>query len=82
MVDLSKTIKINKTHEISYGMLLLTGIVTLFEMLGMMAMNNWIFPPSAFFLIANAFLTIRKQSTDNIRIIELTERVKKLEERK
>ena len=81
MVDLSKTIKINKTYEISYGMILFTGLITLFECLGIVAFNNWTFHPSVFFLIANAFFTIRKQAQDD-KMDEIEKRIEKLEEKK
>ncbi len=77
-MDLSKTIKINSSYEISYGMLLMTGIITFFEVLGIIAFNNWALHPSVFFLVANAFLTIRKQAQEN-KIDELIEKVEKLE---
>jgi len=80
-MDLSKTIKINNSHEISCGMLLLTAIITLFEILGMMAFNNWVFPPEAFFLIANAFFTIRKQSEHSVKMDELEKKVEELEKK-
>lgn len=80
MVDLSKTIKINKTYEISYGRILLAFFITFFEALGIIAFNNWILHPSVFFLIANAFLTIGKQAeTDKLE--QLIKRISKLEEK-
>ena len=78
MVDLSNTIKINNSYEISYGMLLFTALITIFECLGMIAFINWSFHPSVFFLIANAFLTIRKQAQDD-KIDEVLVRLEKLE---
>jgi len=80
MVDLSKTIKINKTYEISYGMILFTFLITMFECLGIIAFNNWMFHPSVFFLIANAFFTIKKQAHDD-KMDEILERIEKIERR-
>ncbi len=77
-MDLSKTIKINSSYEISYGMLLMTGLITFFEVLGIIAFNNWALHPSVFFLVANAFLTIRKQAQDD-KMDEVLDRLEKVE---
>ena len=74
-MDLSKTIKINNKFEISYGMILMTFLVTTFECLFIIAMNNWQFTPIVFVLIANAIGLLRKKKQDS-----LEERVKRLEE--
>ena len=79
-MDLSKTIKINKKYEISYGMILLTFLVTFFECLGIIAMNGWVFHSSVFFLISNTILLVRKRAEDSA-YDDLAERVKALEQK-
>ena len=82
MVFSDKTIKINKSHEISYGMLLLWGIITTFQMLSILAFNNWIWTPTVFVMLADAFLMIRRQSEDQTEKMKVLEdRIKKLEEK-
>lgn len=79
-MDLSKTIKINDKYEISYGIILLTFLVTFFECLGIIAMNGWVFHPSVFFLISNTILLLRKRGED-MKYEEIDERLKELEEK-
>jgi len=64
LVDLSETIRIDSNFEISYGRLLITILVTLFEVLGILSYNNWVIHPSIFFLISNTFLTLTKKDVE------------------
>lgn len=79
-MDLSKTIKINDKFEISYGMILITFLVTFFECLGIIAFNNWRFDPVVFFLISNTILMLRKRG-EELNLEEFEERLKILEEK-
>ena len=79
-MDLSKTIKINDKFEISYGMILVTFLITLFECLGIIAMNGWQFTGAVFFLISNTILLLRRRG-EELNLEEFDERLKKLEEK-
>jgi len=79
-MDLTKTIKINSKYEISYGTILITFLVTLFECLAIIGFNNWQFTPAVFVLIANAIGLLKKRSEYDMNLDEFEERLKKLEE--
>lgn len=53
-----------------------TCLVTLFEILGILCFNNWKVTPAIFFMIANMFLMIKRQGTDD----SIERRLEKLEE--
>lgn len=64
MVDLTKRIKINDNYQITYGRLLLIFLLTLFEVLGILCLNDWVLVPEVFFTLANAFMLLSKRPTD------------------
>lgn len=60
-MDLRGKIYINDSYYITYGRLLITLLITLFQFLGMLASNDWIVEGYMFFLIANAFIGLMPQ---------------------
>ena len=59
-MDLSKKIKIDANVEISYGTLLFSFLIALFEFLAMWSANNWIITPYMFVSIATMLTALRR----------------------
>lgn len=60
---LARKIMINDKIEITLGRLLFTSLLTLFQILGIMAMNGWTFSPEIFILLSNLIFSLRVKSS-------------------
>ncbi len=84
-MDLTKKkVKINEHLEITLGRFLIFVFVLLFQILGILCVNNWVFTPSVFFTLSSSIFLFQKQSeklTKDKKFEELQEKFNKLEEK-
>jgi len=60
VIDLSKRIQINDTYYLTLGRLFMSIFIIVFQLLGMLALNSWVFTPEMFFLLSTFVLTLTK----------------------
>ena len=54
-MDLTRSVKINKRFEITLGRFLLASLIIIFQMLGILCLNDWQLVPEIFFVLSSFF---------------------------